>query len=165
VLAAHPPSGYIGDALTAVHYQPGRIASFAMLQSGGSFDFSQSPGSVCAMLLGDNATDWTDPVEHLGLRGAPLAGLCCEDDPRYWLDWPGGYFPRGLGLLDMALWARSHVPDFVVADCDCKVTGLPPWWDGASGQAEAEERLASHLEQLTFWWADLLHHIRRTGWW
>jgi len=111
-----------------------------------------------------DATGWVEPLAHLGLEGLPIAGCSLWMDMS-WFAWPGGYYPRGLGLVDVVLWAKANGVPVTRSECDCQVTGDPPWWDGASGQAEAEERLASHLGQLDFWWSDLLHHIRTTDWW
>ena len=107
---------------------------------------------------------WVGPLGFLGIPGLPLAGIRLPDDLT-WFSWSGGYYPRGLGLVDVVLWAKANGVPVHRGECDCEVTGDPPWWDGASGQAEAEERLASHLAQLDYWWGDLLHHIRKTGWW
>lgn len=107
---------------------------------------------------------WVEPLASLGIPGFPLVGMRLPEDLT-WFAWSGGYYPRGLGLIDVVLWAKANGVPVTRGECECTITGDPPWWDGASGQAEAEERLGSHLEQLDYWWADLLHHIRKTGWW
>jgi glycosyltransferase involved in cell wall biosynthesis len=75
-----------------------------------------------------------------------------------------GFSPTGLGSLDLALETISH--GGCLRDVGEKgLSSLPPWWLSATSQSDAEERLQSHLDQLDFWWADLLEHIRATGWW
>lgn len=132
---------------------------------------AQVPGvaprySIDGSLVVFDATDltWTDPLKSLGLTGAPFEAILLPADIS-WLAWTGAYYPRGLGILDVVLWAKSHGIPVIRASASSTVCGPPPWWEGASGEAEAAERLAAHLDELNFWWSDLLDHIRKTGWW
>ena len=123
--------------------------------------YEDRPGMI-AWSARDESGAWTEPLAGLGMDGLSIGAVSLKA-PLVGLDVPHGYYPSGLGLTDFVLWAKAN--GIGVHHRQCEVTGLPPWWDGASGQAEAEERLASHIAQLDFWWADLLHHIRKTGWW
>jgi len=151
-----------GDIGAAMYVATNRLDGFMFQQADDMHvKFPMPIGVTC--YPADDA-EWTEPLANIGLSGAPFAGVHM-DNATWWLDWPGGYFPRGLGLVDLVLWAKANGVAVGHGECVRSVLGDPPWWDGASGQAEAEERLASHLGQLDFWWSDLLHHIRTTGWW
>ena len=107
---------------------------------------------------------WLDPLSGLGLAGAPFKAILLPNDLE-WMAWVGAYYPRGLGLLDVILWAKAHGVPVKRTQIEAKLEGLPPWWDGADGEASANERLGAHLSELNFWWGDLIEHIQRTGWW
>lgn len=115
-------------------------------------------------VAGVRSQSWIDPLECLHLRGAPLGAVRFDGDTS-WFAWTVGYYPRGLGLLDVVMWAKANGVPVRRLPEPLEVRGNPPWWDGASGRAEAEERLNAHLAEFDFWWADLLRHIHKTGWW
>jgi hypothetical protein len=102
---------------------------------------------------------WAIPeLEDILPPGPGTASWDSEDTTLY------GFSPSGLGSLDLALEAIAEGGNIGYAD-GIASDGLPPWWRDAASQSDAEERLQSHLDQLNFWWADLLEHIRATGWW
>jgi hypothetical protein len=159
-LRASHPAGDIGEAVSRLK---GKLPLFTLRQSGIRFEREPLPDDGVTIYAAPRGS-WTEPIEQLGLDGAPFAAVHLGPGTE-WPIWNGGYYPRGLGIVDVVLWQKSHGVDVATMECECEVTGDPPWYDGASGQAEAEERLKAHLAELNFWWADLLHHIKRTGWW